>query len=159
MALVNALRGFGVPESVLEQVQASLAPPKRDSGNAREKALSDCKAQLHILRQRPAKQRTTVSNAQEALDRSKEKLTGLEDEVAMLDLRYRELSVDPLTPSSSKVASEMGDGSHLAEVQSCTDGMDLTGHDSDLVHPEPPAGTPTPGPDRDLPSASSAPFV
>ena len=69
-ALVKALRGFGVPESVLEQVQASLVPPKRDAGNAGEKALSDCKAQLHILRQRLAKQRTAVSNAQEALDRS-----------------------------------------------------------------------------------------
>ena len=91
---------------VLEQVQASLVPPKRDTGNAREKALTDCKAQLHILRQRLAKQRTAVSNAQEALDRSKEKLIGLEDEVAKLDLRYRELSVDPLTPSSFKVASE-----------------------------------------------------
>ena len=79
--------------------------------------------------------------------------------MAKLDLRYRELSVDPLTPSSSKVASEIGDGPHLAEVQSCTDGMDLPGHDSDLVPQGPPAGTPTPGPDRDPPSAPSAPFV
>ena len=39
MTLVKALRGFGVPESVLEQVQASLVPPKRDSGNVREKSL------------------------------------------------------------------------------------------------------------------------
>ena len=116
----------------MEQVQASLVPPKRDSGNAREKALSDCKAQFHILRQRLVKQRTAVSNAQEASDRSKEKLIGLEDEVATLDLRYRELSVVPLTPSSSKVASEVGDGPHLAEVQSCIDGMDLTGQDGDL---------------------------
>ena len=61
-----------------------------------------------------------------ALDRSKGKLTGLEDEVVKFGLRYRELSVDPLTPSSSKVASEIGDGPHLAEVQSCTDGMDLS---------------------------------
>ena len=38
LALVKALRGFGVPESVLEQVQASLVPPKRDTGNAGEKA-------------------------------------------------------------------------------------------------------------------------
>ena len=82
-------------------IRCRLVPPKRDTGNARETALSDCKAQLHILRQRLAKQRTAVSNAQEAVDRSKEKLTGLEDEVAKLDLRYRELS----TPSSSKVAS------------------------------------------------------
>ena len=70
LALVKALRGFGVPEIVLEQVQASLVPPKRDSGNARERASSDCKAQLHILRQRVVKQRTAVSNAQEAFDRS-----------------------------------------------------------------------------------------
>ena len=137
LALVKALRGFGVPESVLEQVQASLVPPKRDPGNAREKALSDCKAQLHILRQRVVKQRTAVSNAQEALDRSKEKLSGLEDEVAKLELRYREVSVDPLTPSSSKVASEVADGPHLAEVQSCTDGMYLTGQDGDLDPPDP----------------------
>ena len=41
---MKALRGFGVPESVLEQVQASHVLPKRDTGNAREKALSDCKA-------------------------------------------------------------------------------------------------------------------
>ena len=149
LALVKALRGFGVHESVLEQVQASLVPPKRDTGNAREKALSDCKAQLHILRQRLVKQRTAVSNAQEALDRSQEKLTGLEDEVAKLDLQYRELSVDPLTLSSSKIASETGDGPHLAEVQSSTDGMDLTGQDGDLVPPELPVGTPSPGPDRD----------
>ena len=146
-----------MPESVLEQVQAGLVPPKRDPGNAREKALSDCKAQLHILRQRVVKQRTAVSNAQEALDRSKEKLT--EDEVAKLDLRYRELSVDPLTPSSSKVPSEMGDGPRLAEVQSCTDGMDLTGQDGDLDPPGPPTGSPCPGPDRVPPSAPSAPFV
>ena len=98
----DALASVKVPESVVEQVQASLVPPKRDAGNAKEKALSDCKAQLHILRQRLAKQRTAVSNAQEALERSQEKLTGLEDEVSKLDLRYREL----LTPSSSKVASE-----------------------------------------------------
>ena len=82
-----------MPESVLEQVQASLVPPKRDAGNAWEKALSDCKAQLHISRQRLAKQRTAVSNAREPLDRSQEKLTGLEDDVAKLDLRYWELSV------------------------------------------------------------------
>ena len=137
LALVKALRGFGVPESVLEQVQASLVPPKRDPGNAGEKALSDCKAQLHILRQRVVKQRMAVSNAQEALERSKEKLTGLEDEVAKLDLRYRELSVDPLTPSSFKVASEVGDGPHLAEVQSCSDGMDLTGQDGDWIPRDP----------------------
>ena len=87
---------------------------------------------MHILKQRLAKQRTAVSNAQEASDRSKEELTGLEDEVAKLDLRYKELSVDPLTPSSSKVASEIGDGPLWAEVQSCTDGMDLTGQDGDL---------------------------
>ena len=111
---------------------------------------------MHILRQRLAKQRTAVSNAQEALDRSKEELTGLEDEVAKLELRYRELSVDPLTPSSSKVASEVGDGPHLAEVQSCTDGMDLTGQDGDLDPPGPPVGSPSPGPDRVLPSAPSA---
>ena len=65
----------------------------------------------------------------------------MEDEVAKLDLRYRELSVDPLTPSSSKVASEIGDGPQLEEVQSCTDGMDLTGQC------------------RDPPSAPIAPFV
>ena len=33
---------------------------KRDAGNAGEKALSDCKAQLHILGQRLAKQRTDL---------------------------------------------------------------------------------------------------
>ena len=141
------------------QVQASLVPPKRDAGNAWDKALSDCNSQLHNFRQRLAKQRTAVSNALEALDRSHEKLTGLEDEVAKLDLRYRELSVDPLTPSSSKVASEVGDGPHLEEVQSCTDGMDLTGHSGDADPPEPPVGSPSPGPDRHPPSAPIAPFV
>ena len=142
------------------RLQASLVPPQRDPHNASKKALSDCKAQLHILRQRVVKQRTAVSNAQEALDRSKEKLTRLEDEVVTLELRYRELSVDPLTPSSSsKVASEVGDGPHLTEVQSCTDGMDLTGQDGDLDPPEPPAGSPSPGPDRAPPSAPSTPFV
>ena len=60
LALVEALRGFGAPESVLEQVQASLVPPKRDTGNAWEKAVSECKAQLRILRQRLAKQRTML---------------------------------------------------------------------------------------------------
>ena len=118
LALVKALRWFGVQESF----GAGAGQPCS-------------KAQLHILRQRLAKQRTAVSNAQEALDWSKEKLIGLEDEVAKLDLRYRELSVDPLTPSSSKVASEIGDGLHLAEVQSCTDGMDLTGQDGELDPP------------------------
>ena len=79
--------------------------------------------------------------------------------MAKLDLRYRELSVDPLTPSSSKVGSEMDDGPHLEEVQSCTDGMDLTDQCGDLDPSEPPAGSPSPGPDRDPPSAPSAPFV
>ena len=139
LALVKALRGFGVPESVLEQVQASLAPPKREAGNAREKALSDRKAQLHILRQRLAQQRTAVSNAQEALERSQEKLTGLEDEVAKLDLR-----VDPLTPSSSRVASEIGDGPQLEEVQS-SDDMDLTNRFVGPDPAEPPAGSPPQG--------------
>ena len=124
---LKALRGFWVPESVLEQVQASLAPPKRDAGNAGEKALSDYKAQLHILRQRLTKQRTAVVNAQEDFfERSHEKLVALADEVDKLDVQYRELSVDPLTPSSSKVASEMGDGHQLEEVQSSTDDMDHT---------------------------------
>ena len=145
--------GFGVPESVLEQVQASLVPPKRDPGNAREKALSDCKAQLHILRQRVVKQQTNVSNAQEALVRSEEKLTAkfvLATGSCLLILSRR---------LSSKVASEVGDGPHLAEVQSCTDGMDLTGQDGDLDHPKPPTGNPSPGLDRVPPSAPSAPFV
>ena len=83
----------------------------------------------------------------------------MEDEVAKLDLRYRELSVDPLTPSSSKVASEVGDGPHLEEVQSGTDGMDLTGQCDDADPPEPPAASPSPGPDRNPPSAPIAPFV
>ena len=138
MALVKALRGFGVLENVLEQVQTSFVPPKRNAGSAGEKALSDSKAQLHIIRQRLAKQRTAVSNAQEALVRSQEKLTGLEDEVAKLDLRYRELSVDPLTQSSSKVASEVGDGPRLEEVQEevqSSDDMDLT---NKFVGPDPP---------------------
>ena len=42
LALVKALRGFGMPESVLDKVQASLVPPKRDAGSAGEKALADC---------------------------------------------------------------------------------------------------------------------
>ena len=141
LALVKALDGFGVPESVLEQVQGGLVPPKRDAGNAWEKALSDCKAQLHILRQRLAKQRMAVSNAQEALDRSQEKLTGLEDEVAKLDLRYREVSVEPLTPSSSKV----GDGPRLEKVQEevqSSDDMDLTNKFVGPDPPEPPTGSP-----------------
>ena len=98
-----------------------------------EKALSDCKAQLHILRQSLAKQQTAVSNAKGAFERSQEKLTGLEYDVAKLGLRYRELSVDPLTPSYSKVASEIGDGLQLEEVQS-SDDMDLTNR---FVEPDP----------------------
>ena len=74
LALVKALRGFGVPERGLEQVQASLAPPKRDAGNAGEKALADCKARLHIVRQRLAKQRSAISDAEGASDHSQEKL-------------------------------------------------------------------------------------
>ena len=100
LALVKALRGFGVPESVLEPsvILATL-------GRKRYRiARLSCTSSGNVL---PNK-RTAVSNAQEALDRSKEKLTGLEDEVATLELRCRELSVDPLTPSSSKVASEVG---------------------------------------------------
>ena len=143
-----ALRGFGVPESVLEHVQTSLAPPKRDVGNTWEKALSDCKAQLHILRQHLVKQRTAVSTAKEAYDRSQEKLDGLEDEVAKLELRYRELSVDPLTPSSPKVASEMGDDPKLEKVQSSTIDMDLTNSFCDPNPPEPPSSSPPPGSDR-----------
>ena len=49
--------------------------------------------------------------------------------MAKLDLRYRELSVDLLTPCSSKVASEVGDGPRLEEVQEevqSSDDMDLT---------------------------------
>ena len=104
--------------------------------------MSDCKAQLHILRQRVVKQRTAVSNAQEALDRSKEKLrSNCVTESCLLILSRRLLL---------KVAFEVGDGPHLTEVQSCTDGMDLTGQDGDLDHPEPPAGSPSPGPDRAL---------
>ena len=102
-------------------------PKQQDAGNARGKALADCKAQLHIVRQRIAKQRTAVSNAKEAYDRSAEKLLLLEDEGAKLDLQYRELSVEPLTPSSSQVASVGGDGLLCEEIQSnSADLMDLT---------------------------------
>ena len=162
MALVKALRGFGVLESVLEKVQTSFVPPKRNAGNAREKALSDSKAQLHIIRERLAKQRTAVSNSQEALVRSQEKLTGLEDEVAKLDLRYRELSVDPLTQSSSKVASEVGDGPRLEEVQEevqSSDDMDLTNKFVGPDPPEPPTRSPPQGSDHLPLPAPSAPFV
>ena len=98
-----------------------------------------------------AKQRTAVSNAQEALGRSQEKLTGLEDEVAKLDLRYSELSVDPLTPSSSKVASEVGDGPRSEEVQEevqSSDGVDLTNKFVGPDPPEPPTGSPPKGLDH-----------
>ena len=63
--------------------------------------------------------------------------------MAKLDLQYRELSVDPLTPSSSKVSSEMGDGPQLEEVQSSADDMDLTNRLGD-PH-EPPAACPNQG--------------
>ena len=162
LPLVKALRGFGVLERVLEQVQASLVPPKRDAGNDRERASSDCKAQLHSFRQRLAKQRKAVSNAQEDVDRSQEELTGLEDEVAKLDLRYRELSVDPLTPSSSKVASEVGDGPRLEKVQEeiqSSDDMDLTNKFVGPDSPELPAGSPPQRSDHLPPPAPSAAFV
>ena len=67
-------------------------PKKQDPGNAREKALADCKAQLHIVRERFLKQRTAVSISKEGYDRAAEKLLQLEDEGAKLDLlQYREL--------------------------------------------------------------------
>ena len=132
MALVKALRGFGVPGACWNRCKPALLHP--NVSNTREKALAHCKAQLHILGQRLAKQRSAVSNAKEAYDRSQVKLIVLEDEVAKLDLQYRELSVDPLTPSSSKVAH----GPQLEEVQSSIDGMDLTNQcgDPDPPHPQ-----------------------
>ena len=60
--------------------------------------------------------------------------------MAKLDLQYRELSVDPLTPSSSKVASEVGDGFQPEEVQSSTDGMDLANQCGDPRLAVPPLG-------------------
>ena len=44
MAVLKALRGLGISESLLEQVQASLVPKRTDAGNAREKALAETKA-------------------------------------------------------------------------------------------------------------------
>ena len=136
---------------------ALLHPDMHDVGNTGEKALPDCKAQLHILRQRLVKQRTVVSNVKGANDRSQEKLDAWEGEAAKLELRYGELSVDPLTPSSSKVASEVGDGPQFDEVHSNDGGMDLTGQFDGPDPPEPPAGSPSPGPDRPPPPLPPAP--
>ena len=52
MAVLKALRGLGVSEALLEQVQASLVPKRTDPGNAREKALAENKAQLTALHAR-----------------------------------------------------------------------------------------------------------
>ena len=74
MAVLKALRGLGVSEALLEQVQASLVPKRTDPGNAKEKALAEKKAQLTALRARIGRQEQSVANAKESLDRASEKL-------------------------------------------------------------------------------------
>ena len=114
MAVLKALRGLGISESLLEQVQASLVPKRTDAGNAREKALAENKAQLHSLRVRVGRQEQSVVNAQESLNRASEKLLHMRHEHDQLLAQYREME-SRLSPSSSKPPSVAGDGAPVVE--------------------------------------------
>ena len=101
MAVLKALRGLGVSEALLEQVQASLVPKRTDPGNAREKALAEKKAQITAVRTRIGRQEQAVSNAKESLDRAQEKLLHLRNEKEQLLAQYHDIEVQ-LSPNSSK---------------------------------------------------------
>ena len=109
MAVLKALRGLGVSEALLEQVQASLVPKRTDPGNAKEKALAEKKAQLTALRARIGRQEQSVANAKESLDRASEKLLHLRNEKEQLLAQYQEIETQ-LSPNSSKPPSDAGDG-------------------------------------------------
>ena len=114
MAVLKSLRGLGISESLLEQVQASLVPKRTDPGNAREKALAENKAQLHSLRVRIGRQEQSVANAQESLNRASEKLLHIRHGHDELLAQYREME-SRLSPSSSKQSSVAGDGAPVVE--------------------------------------------
>ena len=114
MAVLKALRGLGISEALLEQVQASLVPKRTDAGNAREKALAENKAQLHSLRVRIGRQEQSVANAQKSLNRASEKLLHMRHEHDQLLAQYREME-SRLSPSSSKTPSVIGDGAPVIE--------------------------------------------
>ena len=114
MAVLKALRGLGISESLLEQVQANLVPKRTDPGNAREKALAENKAQLHSLRVRIGRQEQSVVNAQESLLHASEKLLHMRHEHDQLHAQTREME-SRLSPSSSKPPSVAGDGAPVVE--------------------------------------------
>ena len=120
--------------------------------------MSDCKAQLHILGQRLAKQRTAVSRAKEALERSQEKLAGLEEEVAKLDLHTESclliLSRRLLQRWPLKLAMVL----NWKRFSRVTTWISRTSS-SNRIPPKPPAGSPPHGSDRLPPPASDAAFV
>ena len=116
MPVMKALRGLGISESLLEQVQASLVPKRTDAGNAREKALAETKAQLHSLRVRIGRQEKSVENAQESLNRASEELLHMRHEHDQLLAQFREMQ-SRLSPSSSKPPSVAGDGAPVIEEE------------------------------------------
>ena len=114
VAVLTALRGLGISESLLEQVQASLVPQRTDVGNAREKASAGTKAQLHSLRVRTGRQEKAVDNAQESLNRASEKLLHMRHDHDQWLAQFREMQ-SRLSPSSSKTPSVIGDGTPVIE--------------------------------------------
>ena len=130
-AVLKALRGLGISESLLEQVQASLVPKRTDPGNAREKALAENKAQLHSLRVRIGRQEQSVANAQESLNRASEKLFQMRHEHEQLLVQYREMETR-LSPNSSKPPSVAGDGAPVVEE------ADSVPMDDEIEAPPPP---------------------
>ena len=147
---------MGLVEDVLNQVQASLVPPKdRMRVIGGKIPWRSTKAQLHILRQRVVKQKTAVVNAKDTYERSCEKLMQWRPGWPNWTSKVWELSVDPLTPSSSKVVSETL--LMWREVQwNSADLVDLTGY---FALPEPPDGVSQPGLDRYLPPAPHTTYV
>ena len=109
MAVLKALRGLGISESLLEQVQGRLVPKRTDAGNAREKALAENKAQLHSLRVRTGRQEQSVTNAQESLNRGSEKLLYMRHEHDQLLAQFREMHhVCPHPRRNRPLLLEMG---------------------------------------------------
>ena len=132
-AVLKALRGLGISEALLEQVQASLVLKWTGAGNAREKALAETTAQLHSFCVRVGRQEKAVDNAQECLNRASEKLLLMRHKGDQLHAQFREMQ-SRLSPSSSKEPSVIGDGTPAGEEEVDTEHME-----EEAQTPPPPA--------------------
>ena len=106
-ALLKALKGFGVSQELLQQVQQSLVPAQKPV-TSRLRQLAHVDEQLKALRNRMQRQSKAIERHQEQLERMQEKLLNMSVEEDKLKEEIKSLENAPPFQCSSHPVSICG---------------------------------------------------